>query len=114
MPKKEGKCPRCGKVKAKFEISPDGGLERTDEVGGWYPLFKETGPNEWIEDWSYGLAVRCKCGRLFFIYGLGGNEAAPEVAPDLKYGLSLAWFCKKCGNAFINQDMVCPFCRTHY
>ena len=79
----------------------------------WYPLLKQTGENEWVESWENGIALRCKCGRAFFVDGIAGVSGI-RARESLGDDISVAWFCPQCKSSFINPDMKCHRCGTQY
>jgi RNA polymerase subunit RPABC4/transcription elongation factor Spt4 len=110
---RESICPHCGKNKFSVEFSKDGSLKKI-KGASWYPLLRQVGDREWREDWTEGIGMKCKCGRVFFTYGLENSKNPIQVTTKMRENNMLAWFCEKCGSAFIDSSMKCPFCGTQY
>ena len=106
-------CPRC-KKEVSLILDEKAGNSLKDVKGAdWYPLLKQTDPTEWIESWKNGIAVNCKCGRVFFVRGLHEGTGI-NISPNLENGTSVAWFCQRCKSSFLNPEMKCPKCGTQY
>ena len=103
-------CPYCGKKKYDIEIKEG----ETDKIKGvqWNLLMKEDSQSAWSKDWGYGIAIGCKCGKSFFVYGLKENLENPVIETKLRDGFSVPWFCKKCRQSFLDTSMTCPSCAT--
>jgi hypothetical protein len=105
-------CPHCDKKKYKIQFK-EGEIEKI-KGAKWNILMKQESPSTWTKDWGYGIAVGCKCGKTFFVYNLKENRENPIVQPNLRDGLLAPWFCKKCGQSFMDTSMTCPTCSTQY
>ncbi len=106
-------CPLCKKEFSLILDEKAGNSLKEVKGAHWHPLLKQTGPTEWIESWKNGIAVDCGCGRAFFVNGLSGGTDI-VASTTLESGNSVAWFCEKCGSAFIDSSMKCPSCGAQY
>jgi len=110
--KREITCPHCGKRKVTV-VSSNGVYEEL-KGGSWYPLAKQVSPLEWTEGWTNGISAECKCGHVFFVYGIEDEAAPLRVATKPDSGTLFVGFCEKCGSAFIAPEAVCPWCKTQF
>ncbi len=72
---------------------------------------RELSPYEWSQEWSNGISIQCKCGGVFFAYGLQEETASVRTAIKPDTGTQFVGFCEKCGSAFISSENTCPRCR---
>jgi len=112
MTKREVVCPHCSKKKMTI-VSSNGQFENL-KGGSWYPLVRKVSSGEWSKDWSNGLAIDCKCGRVFFAYGIQDEAAPITVTSQPENETQFVGFCSKCCSAFINIEAICPRCKTQY
>lgn len=105
-------CPHCSKKKYDIQFKES----KIHKIKGakWNIMLKQESQSAWSKDWGYGVAVGCKCGKAFFVYGLKENQENPVVETKIRDGLLLPWFCKKCGQSFMDTSMKCPTCSTQY
>ena len=113
MGKLDVSCPHCGKGAAiLLEDKDEAGIKKV-KGADWFPLLKRVGENEWTETWQNGVALLCKCERVYFATGLeeGVNHEIMMEPPE-EYSVPL--FCRVCGKSFISSDRRCPMCGRQF
>lgn len=114
MGKVSVECPRCGKSEKVEWDDKKPWILKNPKESSCYPLLRQKGHNEWTEDWTDGLGIRCKCGKVYFVYDSNQEQAPTQTDIVLRPGFSIAFFCESCGKAFIDPEVRCPTCHQQY
>ncbi|MBN2229537.1 MAG: hypothetical protein JW779_08060 [Candidatus Thorarchaeota archaeon] len=106
-------CPHCNST--KFKVSSDKNKDEFKNLkgGNWQPLLTKIGQDQWSEDPNHGIAVRCKCGKGFFVYDFKADAPA-QISTAMRENQMVSTFCQKCGSAFVSTNLTCPGCGQQY